>query len=134
MVTGLLQFSSSTMILKFLKFAIVGFSGLIIDFSVTYLLKEHLKIHRYVANSIGFSIAASTNYLLNRYWTFQSENPKIFTEYVSFFIISLIGLALNNLFLFQFEKRFSFYLSKLFAIVLTTLWNFFANYLITFSL
>ena len=122
------------MILKFIKFAVVGFSGLIIDFSITYLLKEHLKIHRYVANSIGFSIAASTNYLLNRWWTFQSENPEILTEYASFFIISIIGLALNNLFLFLFEKRFNFYLSKLLAIILTTLWNFFANYLITFSL
>ena len=122
------------MILKFIKFAVVGFSGLIIDFSITYLLKEHLKIHRYVANSIGFSIAASTNYLLNRWWTFQSDNPEILTEYASFFIISIIGLALNNLFLFLFEKRFNFYLSKLLAIILTTLWNFFANYLITFSL
>jgi len=121
------------MILKFIKFAIVGLSGLIIDFSITYVLKEHVRIHRYIANSIGFSTAATTNYFLNRWWTFQSENPKIVTEYASFLIISVIGLGLNNLFLYLFEKRFNFYLSKLFAIILTTLWNFFANYLITFS-
>ncbi len=122
------------MIVKFIKFASVGFLGLIIDFSITYLLKEHLKIHRYIANSIGFSIAASTNYLLNRAWTFQSENPEILTEYASFFFISLIGLGLNNLLLFLFEKKFNFYLSKLLAIVFTTFWNFLANYFITFSL
>lgn len=121
------------MILKFIKFAVVGFSGLVIDFSITYVLKEHVRIHRYLANSIGFSTAATTNYFLNRWWTFQSDNPKIVTEYVSFLVISVIGLGLNNLFLFLFEKRFSFYLSKLFAIILTTFWNFFANYLITFS-
>ena len=120
------------MLLKFFKFALVGSSGLIIDFSITYLLKEKARIHRYLANSIGFSAAASSNYLLNRVWTFRSENPEILNEYVSFFIISVIGLGLNNLFLYLFERRFHFYLSKLFAIFLTTLWNFSANYLITF--
>lgn len=122
------------MIIKFIKFASVGFTGLLIDFSITYLLKEHLKIHRYIANSIGFSIAASTNYLLNRTWTFQSENPEIITEYTSFFFVSLIGLGLNNLFLFLFEKKFNFYLSKLLAIIFTTIWNFLANYFFTFGL
>ena len=122
------------MIQKFVKFALVGFSGLIIDFSITFLLKEYLKINRFIANSIGFSTAASTNFLLNRYWTFQSENPKVLTEYASFIIVSIIGLAINNLLLFLFEKRYNFYLSKLFAIVLTTFWNFFANYFITFNL
>jgi putative flippase GtrA len=121
------------MILKFIKFAVVGFSGLVIDFTITYLLKEHARIHRYIANSIGFSTAASTNYFLNRWWTFHSENPKIVTEYASFLIISVIGLGLNNLFLYLFEKRYHFYLSKLFAIFLTTLWNFLANYFITFN-
>lgn len=122
------------MIVKFIKFASVGFSGLIIDFSITYLLKEHFNLHRYIANSIGFTIAASTNYLLNRAWTFQSKNPAILTEYTSFFFVSLIGLGLNNLFLFLFEKKFNFYLSKLLAIAFTTVWNFLANYFFTFSL
>ena len=63
------------MIFKFLKFGIVGLSGLIVDFSITILLKEKLKIHRYISNSAGFTIAASSNYLLNRIWTFESNNP-----------------------------------------------------------
>jgi len=121
------------MIFKFLRFGIVGFSGMVIDFSITILLKEKLKLHRYIANSAGFITAASSNYLLNRIWTFQSQNSKIFFEYGSFILISLIGLAINNLFLFLFEKRFPFYLAKLFAIFVTTIWNFAANYLITFS-
>jgi putative flippase GtrA len=120
------------MFLKFIKFIIVGSSGLVIDFSTTFLLKERLRIHRYIANSIGFSLAASSNYLLNRWWTFHSEDPRIVIEYSSFFIISVIGLALNNLFLFLLERRYHFYLAKLFAVILTTLWNFFANYYITF--
>ncbi len=122
------------MIYKLLKFGIVGFSGLLIDFSITYVFKEFFKINRYVSNSLGFLTAASSNYLLNRIWTFNSDNPRMIFEYMSFMIVSSVGLLINNLFLYLFEKKYSFYWSKLFAIAVTTVWNFFANYLITFSL
>ena len=122
------------MIYKFLKFGIVGFSGLLVDFAITYLFKELLKVNKYISNSIGFTIAASTNYILNRLWTFESNNPEILYEYTSFIAISGVGLLINNFFLYLFEKKFNFYFSKLLAIAVTTLWNFFANYFITFNL
>jgi putative flippase GtrA len=121
------------MIFKFLKFGIVGFLGMVIDFSITFLLKEKLKIHRYISSSTGFILAASSNYLFNRFWTFESNNPRVLVEYGTFIIISLFGLIINNLFLYLFEKKVKFYVAKFFAILVTTLWNFFANYYLTFT-
>ena len=121
------------MLFKFFKFIIVGFSGLVVDFSITILLKEKLKIHRYIANSTGFIMAASTNYLFNRFWTFHSNNPKILTEYSTFLIISLIGLLINNFVIFLLEKKLHFYFAKFLAIMITSLWNFTANYYLNFS-
>jgi putative flippase GtrA len=121
------------MIYKFIKFIVVGFSGMIVDFSITILLKEIFKVHRYISNSIGFIAAASSNYLLNRIWTFESKNPQIFAEYGTFILISAIGLVINNFFLWVFEKKLNFYLAKLVAIVITSLWNFTANYYLNFN-
>jgi putative flippase GtrA len=121
------------MIFKFLKFIIVGFSGMIVDFSITILLKEKLKVNRYISNSAGFTIAASSNYLFNRFWTFESNNPKILIEYSTFLLISLIGLAINNLIIFLFEKKLKFYFAKFLAIMVTSLWNFTANYYLNFT-
>jgi|SRR5664279_3078309 putative flippase GtrA len=121
------------MILKFLKFIIVGFTGMVVDFSVTILLKEKLKIHRYIANSAGFVLAASSNYLFNRLWTFESNNPKILMEYSTFFIISVIGLIINNLVIFLLEKKLKFYFAKFVAIMITSVWNFLANYYLNFT-
>lgn len=121
------------MIFKFLKFVIVGFSGLFVDFSITYLLKEKLKVHRYISSSTGFIFAASSNYLLNRFWTFESNNPKVITEYGTFILISLFGLAINNTFLYIFEKRLRFYFAKFFAVLVTSIWNFSANYYLNFT-
>ncbi|ANI90211.1 glycosyl transferase family 2 [Arachidicoccus ginsenosidimutans] len=119
---------------KFIRFGIVGFSGMIVDFSVTWLLKEKLKINKYIANSFGFVCAASSNYLLNRIWTFQSRQQNIEKEYLSFFIVSLIGLGINNgiIFLLTRKGKMNFYIAKLIAVAIVILWNFTANDLITF--
>jgi putative flippase GtrA len=121
------------MIFKFLKFVIVGFSGLIVDFSITILLKEKLKVQRYISSSAGFILAATSNYMFNRFWTFQSNNPRIFEEYGTFLLISLIGLFINNLFLYLFEKKLRFYFAKFLAVMVTSVWNFSANYWLNFT-
>ncbi len=120
---------------KFIKFGVVGFSGVFVDFGITYLAKEKLNIPKYVANAIGFIIAATSNYFLNRVWTFQSKNPEIAVEFTEFFIISLIGLGLNTLLLWILVSKFkmNFYFAKVFAIGLVTIWNFLANLFITFN-
>jgi putative flippase GtrA len=121
------------MFTRFLKFGIVGCLGMVIDFTITFLLKEKLKVNRYISSSAGFTIAASSNYLFNRLWTFESNNPKVIVEYGTFIIISIIGLAINNFFLYLFEKKTRFYIAKLFAIGVSMIWNFFANYYLTFN-
>lgn len=120
---------------KFLKFALIGSWGLIIDFSLTYLCKEKIKIQKYISNAIGFTSAASSNYVLNRIWTFHSSNPRVLYEYSSFLLVSIIGLSINSFVLWLLVSRYKkhFYLSKLFAIIVTTFWNFTANYLFTFN-
>lgn len=122
-------------ILKFIKFCIVGFSGMVIDFSITWLLKEKVRINKYIANSAGFIFAATSNYIWNRFWTFQSENAHIAIEYISFILISIAGLIINNALIYFFadKMKLNFYLSKLMAIGVVTLWNFFMNFLITFG-
>ncbi len=120
---------------KFLKFGVVGFSGLIVDFSITYFCKEKLKIHKYISNSLGFIVATGTNYTLNRYWTFDNHNPATLIQFGKFFVISLAGLALSNMIIYLLNDRlkWNFYVAKACAIVIVSLWNFFANYLYTFT-
>ncbi len=121
---------------KFIKFALVGSTGLIIDFGTTYLLKEKIKINKFIANGVGFSLAASSNYLWNRLWTFHSHNPEIFFEYTSFILIALIGLGINTtvLWILTRSSKRNFYLAKAFATLVTVIWNFSANFLITFKM
>lgn len=123
------------LISKFLKFGIVGCSGMIIDLGITYLCKEILRINKFISNGIGFILAATSNYFLNRIWTFNSQTEEIGVQYIQFMIVSTIGLAINSLSLYFFNEKlkWNFYLSKLVAIGITTIWNFFGNLLFTFA-
>lgn len=129
------DFFTAELFQKFIKFGLVGFSGVFVDFGITWLTKEKLNVPKYIANAIGFSTAASTNYLLNRIWTFESTNPKVMLEYGEFFLISMIGLAINTLILYILVSKFkwNFYFSKIFAIGFVTIWNFLANAIFTFN-
>jgi putative flippase GtrA len=122
-------------ILKLLKFCIVGTSGVVVDFGATWLLKERLRVNRYVSNSCGLALASASNYALNRLWTFQSHNPHIVTEYLHFLAIALVGLAINTLVLWLLSDRarWRFYPAKLCATGVVTGWNFGMNYVVTFG-
>jgi putative flippase GtrA len=122
-------------LLKFTKFCIVGGSGVFVDLSITYLCKEKLKWNKYLSSSLAFIVAASSNYFLNRIYTFNSDNQNITTEYFSFVLVSSVGLLINNLTIWTIHDKFknNFYFSKIIAIGVATLWNFIANYAFTFS-
>ena len=122
-------------LLKFLKFGAVGFSGVLVNFGVTWFFKEVCKFNKYLSNILGFIAAATTNYLLNRWWTFQSTTPQVGAEYAKYFLISVVGLGIDTLtvYLLNGKLKWNFYLSKVFAVGASTLWNFFGNLLFTFA-
>jgi putative flippase GtrA len=117
------------LIYKMIRFGLVGLLGMGIDFSVTWFCKETLRINKYVANSLGFTTAAICNFFLNMFWTFNASSTNEEVYFIKFIIISLVGLGLNNLFIYLFNSRLSlnFYLSKLIAVGLVFIWNFAAN-------
>ena len=130
------SFLEKAFLLKFLRFCCVGVSGTVIDFGLTWLCKEIFKIPKFFANAIGFVVAATNNYILNRIWTWGSTNENVGAEYTKFFIVSLIGLGLNTLILYICNEKlkFGFYFSKVIATGFVLLWNFFANNYFTFAI
>ena len=138
------------LLFKFLKFGVVGASGMVVDFGVLYLMRNVAGLPDLWANTISFTCAATSNYFLNRIWTFCSHERQVGVEYLKFLLVSVVGLGINNGVLYLssllFPEAYShgtfalaglgiddFYLFKLLAIAITTLWNFFGNMLFTFK-
>ena len=87
---------------RFVKFALVGTLGMVIDLTMLNVLHGLLGWHLLVANSISFSAAVVSNFTWNRLWTFpETRHRPVASQLAQFATVSVIGLGLNNLVLWQ---------------------------------
>lgn len=131
METLLSTFAIATLI----RFALVGCVGVVIDVGVTFLLKEKLHQNKYGASAGGFCIAATSNYFLNRLWTFNNSNPDILYQYGTFLAIAAGGVGLSSVIVWLLYEKLhvNFYKAKGLSIVMIMFWNFGLNSLFTFA-
>lgn len=57
----------------FIKFAITGFSGAIINLG-SFQILHHLGLHDFVASPIAIELSIIWNFLINNYWTFAERD------------------------------------------------------------
>lgn len=150
---------------RFFKFGVVGGLGTLVDFGITAMLMLFFGMSEYysqsfeqimengldnivivvlLVNAVGFIVAATFNYFLNRIWTWRSKNPNVSGEYSRFLVVSIIGLTINlvviylcNVYLdwsFTWGEHYiaAFWVSKIIATLVVMFWNFFANNYFTF--
>jgi dolichol-phosphate mannosyltransferase len=122
---------------RFLRFGLVGLSGVFVDMVMLYLLSDPATLALPLTRSkiIAGEIAIFNNFLWNDAWTFadvtmqQQEWRHRLKRFLKFNIICLAGLMLNVLVLnlvFNFIIR-NRYIANLIAIAVATIWNFWVN-------
>ena len=77
--TGLmLRFGVKTEKLEeFLKFAVVGGSGVIVNMGCFFLLTRYAGLKIEFASPIAIEVSILTNFFLNNTWTFRKRNTKV---------------------------------------------------------
>lgn len=81
---------------RFIKFALVGALGAVIDFGVMNLLVWLAKATLVVAGSISFVCAVLSNFTWNRLWTYpESRTKHILEQLIQFTIVNAIGLVIR---------------------------------------
>lgn len=124
----------SALISRFFRFAIVGFSGVIVDLGTFYLFHNSLSLALTLSAMVSTEMAIINNFFWNNIWTFgevsfQQKTSQKFQRFVKFNLICFVGLIFNSLivnFLF-YEFQVNEYIAKLVAIACVTLLNFWLN-------
>jgi len=121
---------------QLIRYTFVGGFAFIVDFGTLFLLTEYLNLHYLVSAAIAFILGLVTNYFLSIGWVFTRHtvsDKRI--EFIVFALIGLVGLGLNELFLWLFTDLAGMYylISKILTAVLVYLWNFFVRKLILFN-
>jgi len=132
---------------RFLKFAVVGIIGAIVDFGIANLLRRVFGTSLGFAGTVSFICAIISNFIWNRFWTYPDSRSKpILGQLFQFSIISTAGLViripiltflepvLNELFgnlafkLPFFDSGFySDNVTLAIAVLIVMFWNFFVN-------
>jgi len=126
---------SEELLYKILKFAVVGFLSVGIDMGSTYTGREKLKLNQYVANAIGFIFSVTFNFILNRIWTFQSNDANINLQLMKYLTSMTIGLGIMTgiIYVLNEKLKVNFYLAKIMSIGVVMIWNFTINNLLILS-
>jgi dolichol-phosphate mannosyltransferase len=122
---------------RFIRFGLVGMTGVVVDMTILYLLSDPttLGLPLTLSKLIAGEIAIGNNFLWNDAWTFadvsmaQKEWYRRLKRFLKFNAICLVGLGFNVLILnlvvnFIVPDR---YIANLLAILVTTFWNFWFN-------
>lgn len=80
----------------FVKFAIVGLSGVIVNLGIFSLLLQ-MNMNKYIASPISIEASIITNFLLNNYWTFRlrKSHDHVSVKGLKFNMVSLISLGVS---------------------------------------
>ena len=132
---------------RFLRFALVGFIGAIVDFGVMNLLSNIFHFPLVLAGTISFIAAIISNFTWNRYWTYPDSRSKPLIQQLTIFsFISVIGLVIRVPLLALLEPLVEHFFASLprqlpffdpnfyadnitlaIAVIVVMFWNFFAN-------
>jgi len=125
---------------QFIKFCLVGASGLLVDTLVLVILVELVSFDPRFAAVFGFIAAVSSNYILNRLWTFNiGKIGKLYSSYISFVSVCILGLLIRigvMHLLIEYagmDKDFWYILASFLGIVAATVFNYVGSRYFVFS-
>lgn len=124
-------------LVRFLRFGVVGGSGVFLDMAMFFMLADARTLHLNVslAKTLAAETAIVSNFTWNDLWTFRDIAAGHVGwrarggRFLRFNLICLAGIALNVL-LLNVQIRFfgaNMYLANFTAIFLVSIWNFIMN-------
>src|SRR6476646_2109525 len=121
------------------RFLTVGASGLAVNYAISYLFTNLLPSIWYMqATLIGILVSITTNFLLNKVWTFEDRDFSIrhfFRQYSLFLALCSLGavIQLSLVFVFVEYAHIQYAVSLIMAVAIASIGNFILNKRITFG-
>lgn len=115
-------------IIQIIRYFIVGFASIAVDFFFLILSTELLNIYYLLSAAIGFLAGLTTNYILTTLWVFNKRKlDNKMLEIFIYFLTGLLGITLTELIIWFFTENIHFHyaVSKGISFVTVYMVNFF---------
>ena len=115
------------LIQQFMKFGVVGVIAFVIDYGLMVALTELAGVNYLISATISFTVSVVFNYLASMRYVFtHKQGLSRRREFVIFVVLSVIGLAINNLCMWAGVELLGvhYLIVKIFATAVVMVWNF----------
>lgn len=129
---------------RFIKFGIVGASGVVVNLAVLYVGQEYLftevtqeTLRLNLSLALAIFIATISNFFWNRRWTWhdrkQHQSVPVVVQFVQYALACWVGIAVQFGLTNLFALFLHYLVANLIAVVIASLFNFVANDFWTFG-
>jgi putative flippase GtrA len=120
---------------QFIKFGVVGLLNTFVHYLIFFLLFRIAGVEMITASALGYLLGVLNSFVLNRRWTFEVTGDGHRKDFVKFFSVNLISLAVNLLCLRMLVSSLQIWpeLAQVIAIGCALLINFAGNRWWTFK-
>lgn len=131
---------------RFLKFAVVGTIGFVVDFSTYNLVRNLIGVSPEISSVISFAVAIFSNFMFNRYWTYPDSRSKpVVQQIAAFALVNVAGLIIRTVIFSLIHEQMAALFARILpdfmisprvlgenislaiVVVIVMFWNFFAN-------
>lgn len=127
---------TDSILIQLFRYTFVGGFAFLVDFGTLFVLTEYFKVYYLISAGIAFIFGLIINYFMSVRWVFNNRtmNNRLL-EFLMFLLIGIVGLGLNELFLWILTDILLIYylLSKIITAIVVYLWNFFARKFVLFN-
>jgi dolichol-phosphate mannosyltransferase len=119
---------------RFVKFCLVGGSGVVVNTAVLFALTEWGRVGLAVASPLAVEVAIINNFYWNNSWTFRAGGVNA-GRLVKFNLVSLVGMAITTGVLLFLVNTFGLHylIANFFGIGVAMIWNFLLNFFWTWG-
>lgn len=123
------MFRNHALVLQYAKFAVVGIASLMVDYVFMVFLTENTAfgLDYFQACAFSYTLSVFVNYILSMRYVFHGRDDMSKVKEASiFFMLSLVGLFLNQMVMWIAVEFFQIYyvMAKLLSTLLVTNYNF----------
>ena len=119
-------FARADSLSQVLRFGVVGFGTLVLDYSLLYVLTSALGINYLVSATIAFITASICNYCLSVRYVFEPGRLEPAAEFGAFMAATLAGVVLNSAVLYVLVEfaHVHYLAAKVVTVGVVSVWNF----------
>lgn len=116
----------------FVRYLLVGGTTFVIDFGILIALHGGLGIGIAAATSVAYWVSIIYNFILNRYWTFDSREKESLQRHITtYFILLIFNYFFAVIFVSYMSDHINYVVAKAIAVGIQMVWTYpvYKNYI-----